>query len=63
MVTFFYIYSKALQHAGNCKRTLRDFWLKHGDCEEQLKSWFRETEKATWRNINDLKLIIQVPVF
>jgi mRNA interferase HigB len=38
------------------KRTLRDFWVKHADCEEQLKSWFRETEKATWRNINDLKI-------
>jgi len=37
------------------KRTLRDFWQKHADCEEQLKSWYRETEKSEWKNINDLK--------
>jgi len=37
------------------KRTLRDFWKKHADCEEQLKSWYRETEKAKWNNINELK--------
>lgn len=37
------------------KRTLRDFWNKHPDCEEQLKSWYRETEKSQWNNINELK--------
>lgn len=37
------------------KRTLRDFWEKHADCEEQLKSWYRETEKSEWTNINELK--------
>lgn len=37
------------------KRTLRDFWIKHADCEQQLKSWYRETEKAEWENINKLK--------
>ena len=37
------------------KRILRDFWLKHADSEQQLKSWYRETEKAQWNNINDLK--------
>lgn len=37
------------------KRTLRDFWIKHADCEQQLKSWYRETEKAKWENINKLK--------
>lgn len=37
------------------KRTLRDFWEKHADCEEQLKSWYRETEKSEWNNINELK--------
>lgn len=37
------------------KRTLRDFWEKHADCEEKLKSWYRETEKSKWKNINDLK--------
>ena len=37
------------------KRTLRDFWEKHADCEEQLKSWYRETEKSELKNINELK--------
>lgn len=37
------------------KRTLREFWEKHADCEQQLKSWYRETEKATWSTINELK--------
>ncbi|WP_298529476.1 type II toxin-antitoxin system HigB family toxin [uncultured Christiangramia sp.] len=37
------------------KRTLRDFWLKHADSEQQLKSWYRETEKTNWNNKNDLK--------
>ncbi len=37
------------------KRTLRGFWRKHADCEQQLKSWYRETEKAEWSNINELK--------
>ena len=37
------------------KRTLRDFWVKHADCEQQLKSWYRETEQSSWANINDLK--------
>ncbi len=37
------------------KRTLRDFWKKHADCEEQLKAWYRETEKAEWNSINALK--------
>ncbi|MCZ4409895.1 type II toxin-antitoxin system HigB family toxin [Cryomorphaceae bacterium 1068] len=35
--------------------TLRDFWEKHGDCELQLKAWYRETEKSNWASINELK--------
>lgn len=30
------------------KSTLRDFWIKHKDCEQQLKSWFNEAERANW---------------
>ena len=37
------------------RKTLREFWEKHADTEEQLKSWYRETEKVTWNNINELK--------
>jgi mRNA interferase HigB len=38
------------------KRTLRDFWAKHPDCEQQLKSWFREALKSEWKNMNELKI-------
>jgi mRNA interferase HigB len=34
---------------------LREFWVKHPDSEQQLKSWFRETEKTSWKTLNDLK--------
>ena len=37
------------------KSTLREFWLKHADSEQALKSWYRETEKSEWQNINDIK--------
>lgn len=37
------------------KRTLRDFWIKHADSEQQLTSWYQETEKAAWKSINELK--------
>ena len=37
------------------KQTLRDFWIKHADNEQQLTSWYRETEKAEWNSINELK--------
>lgn len=37
------------------KRTLRDFWLKHSDSEQQLTAWFRETEKSNWESLNELK--------
>lgn len=37
------------------KKILRDFWEVHADCEQQLKSWFRETSKAEWANPNQIK--------
>lgn len=38
------------------RKTLKVFWTKHSDSEDQLKSWYRETEKASWKNHNELKL-------
>lgn len=35
---------------------MRDFWEKHEDCTQQLKSWFREAEKAEWENPNQIKV-------
>lgn len=54
MVTFPYLYKKIVLRI-IAKRTLREFWRKHKNAEESLKSWYRETEKATWKNSNALK--------
>lgn len=37
------------------KKTLRDFWQKYPDCEQQLKSWYQEADAATWRGPRDIK--------
>lgn len=37
------------------KSTLRVFWTKHKDCEEQLKSWYKEAEEAHWKSPRDIK--------
>jgi mRNA interferase HigB len=38
------------------KKILREFWEVHSDCEEQLKSWYRETCRAKWTKPNEIKL-------
>lgn len=38
------------------KKTLRDFWEIHADCQQQLKSWFQETSKSEWKSPNDIKI-------
>lgn len=37
------------------KSTLRAFWTRHNDCEEQLKSWYKEAEEADWKGPRDIK--------
>lgn len=37
------------------KKTLRDIWEKHNDCESQLKSWYHEAENTSWVSPNDIK--------
>lgn len=37
------------------RKLLREFWIKHSECEQQLKSWFQEVNKGTWKNLNELK--------
>jgi mRNA interferase HigB len=36
-------------------KVLRDFWAIHTDCEQQLKAWYKETEKAIWNSPVDIK--------
>ena len=37
------------------KRTLRNFWAKHKNCEQKLKSWYKEAEDAIWKGPNEIK--------
>lgn len=37
------------------KRTLREFWRKHPDSEQQLKSWYEEAIEAYWKSPSDIK--------
>lgn len=37
------------------KKVLREFWEKHADSEEQLKTWYKEASKASWMNPSDIK--------
>jgi len=37
------------------KKTLRDFWTKHPDCEQQLKAWYKEAEDAKWKGPNEIR--------
>ena len=37
------------------KKILREFWEVHKDCEQQLKSWYQEADRANWKNWNELK--------
>ena len=53
MVNNLYLCKKDLKVVA--KKILREFWEKHEDCEQQLKAWFREAEKAEWENPNQLK--------
>lgn len=36
-------------------KILRDFWALHTDCEQQLKAWYKEAEKAAWNSPADIK--------
>lgn len=37
------------------KKILREFWKKHSDCEQQLKTWYQETSKAEWKDTKIIK--------
>ena len=46
------------------KKILREFWEKHNDAEQQLKTWYKEVSKANWTNPQQiLNLNIQKQVF
>lgn len=37
------------------KKILREFWEKHTDAEDQLKTWYKEASKAEWNSPTDIK--------
>lgn len=37
------------------KSTLREFWEKHSDSEQYLKTWFDTAKCANWYSPNDVK--------
>ena len=38
------------------KSTLRDFWIKHPDSEQYLKTWHDTAMSSDWKTPNDVKL-------
>ncbi len=37
------------------KRTLREFWLKHSDAEQYLKTWYETAKTSNWDSPNSVK--------
>ena len=37
------------------KKTLRDFWEKHTDSEQYLKTWYETAKNANWNSPTDVK--------
>lgn len=37
------------------KRTLKQFWEKHNDCEQHLKTWYETAKNSDWKSPNDVK--------
>ena len=37
------------------KKALRDFWETHADAKGPLEGWYDLVEKATWRNLADVR--------
>lgn len=39
------------------KRTLKQYWEKHADCEQYLKTWYETAKTSNWKSPNDIKKI------
>jgi mRNA interferase HigB len=37
------------------KKILREFWDKHSDSQQQLKSWYQEASNIIWKSPKDIK--------
>lgn len=45
------------------RRTLREFWERHRDAEEPLKSWFALVKVARWESPADVKAFYRTASF
>ena len=57
MVIFHYLWQQ-INIAGMrviAKKILRDFWEKHADSENQLKTWYKEASRANWTSPAEIK--------
>lgn len=39
------------------KKTLKEFWFKHKDSEEQLTEWYHVVSFVSWKSPHDVKLL------
>jgi len=37
------------------KKTLREFWEKHADSEQYLKTWYETAKSTNWKSPNEIK--------
>ncbi len=37
------------------KKTLREFWEKHADSEQYLKTWYETAKNSSWNSPNEIK--------
>ena len=37
------------------KKTFREFWLKHSDSEQYLKTWYETVKNSNWTSPNEVK--------
>ncbi|MEX1189733.1 MAG: type II toxin-antitoxin system HigB family toxin [Bacteroidia bacterium] len=38
------------------KKTLREFWEKHADSEQYLKTWYETAINSSWKSPNEIKI-------
>lgn len=37
------------------RKTLKNFWETHDNCEQSLLSWYKVAKKAKWQNFEEVK--------
>ena len=55
MGTFNYLCQNNFKVRVISKKKLREFWEKHVDSKQQLKSWFQEASVAEWKTPKQIK--------